>query len=92
MTELSGLDTLAPNFGAKYGGSLISANPAPADTPLTRITGPTENQVQASKPWHPSSPMMAFGAILGVTFGLLAFSGSVRAGRTTARVSVGDTG
>lgn len=88
---MSALDALAPDYGSKYGGSLIPGRSAPADTPLAQITGPAPAQVQAGHAWHPSSPLMAFGAILGVTFGLLAFSGSVRVGKTRAAASVGDT-
>jgi hypothetical protein len=38
---------------------------------------------------HPDNPLFWFGSFLGVTFGLVAVSGSVRLGRARAGASVG---
>jgi len=40
---------------------------------------------------HPHNPLMAFGVIAAVAFGLMAFSTSVRVGRTAASVQIGKT-
>lgn len=40
---------------------------------------------------HPSNPLLAFGVIAAVTFGLMAFSTSVRVGKTRAGITIGET-
>jgi len=40
---------------------------------------------------HPGNPLLAFGVIGAVVFGLMAFSTSVRVGHTKAGISIGDT-
>lgn len=37
------------------------------------------------------NPLMPFAALAAVTFGLMAFSTSVRVGKTTAAIQIGDT-
>jgi hypothetical protein len=77
------------DVGSKYG--LHSPTGAQADTPLAQITKATPRQ-NDTRLYHPDHPLMAFGVLVGVTAGLLAFSGSVRVGRTTAKASVGKSG
>lgn len=77
------------DVGAKYGMPTTTA--AVADTPLANMTKASTAQANTAF-YHPDHPLMAFGVLLGVTAGLLAFSGSVRVGKTTAKASVGETG
>jgi hypothetical protein len=80
---------LGYDVGAKYG--MGSPTGAVADTPLAHITKATPAQ-NNTRFYHPDHPLMAFGVLVGVTAGLLAFSGSVRVGKTTAKASIGKTG
>lgn len=40
---------------------------------------------------NPENPLVAFAAIAAVVFGLMAFSTSVRVGKTKAGITIGDT-
>jgi hypothetical protein len=40
---------------------------------------------------HPGNPLLAFGVLAAVAFGLMAVSTTVRVGKTTASVQVGAT-
>lgn len=81
----------APVMGpAKYGID-TSAPASNAPTALASTVTPSEHGAAAAKLWSPQNPLFAFGALAAVTFGLMAFSTSVRVGRTTAALSVGDT-
>ena len=51
----------------------------------TALAGPSDDQ----GPWH--NPLVAFGAIAALTFGLMAFSTTVRVGKTRASITLGDT-
>jgi hypothetical protein len=68
-------------------------SPAVADSGLTALATPSRGSAAAAAPWHPSSPMFAYGVLGALTFGLMAFStsGSVRVGKTklTAGLGVG---
>jgi|SRR5881394_2826275 len=94
------MTTVAPSsWGAKYGGSLARTRPGvalPADAPEFTGSLPAVDAADASSLLHHSSPLMAVAVIVGLTFGLLAFSagGSVRVGKATAHASggVGKTG
>ena len=65
--------------------------------PMT--TAPTETHaVATADPDDPDgrligagNPLLAFGVIAGVVFGLMAFSTSVRVGKTRAGITIGDT-
>lgn len=83
---------IAPS-SVKYGGSLAATVPPPAASTsdaLPKIARPSGADEFSLKWWHPDNPLVAFGAILLVTAGLLAGSSTVRVGRTRASVSVGD--
>jgi hypothetical protein len=82
--------TLGYDVGAKYG--LKTATPHNADTPIAQLTKAAPAQAASNALYHPDHPLFAFGALLAVTAGLLAFSGSVRVGRTKASANIGDTG
>jgi hypothetical protein len=74
--------------GTKYG-----FKPQPSSTPseLAGVPSPKEGAAVAAQPWNPSNPLFAFAVIGAVTFGLMAFSTSVRVGGTKAALSIGDT-
>lgn len=81
---------LSYDVGRKY--ALGAPTPQHADTPLAQITKAAPDDAAAAKLWHPDHPLFAFGALVAVTAGLLAVSGSVRVGRATAQASIGKTG
>lgn len=82
--------TWAPQSPAeKYGFRPSPATNAPSE--LTAVPSPVEGAAAAGQPWNPENPLFWFAAIGAVTFGLMAFSTSVRVGGTTAAVSIGDT-
>jgi hypothetical protein len=76
---------------------LFGTTPATAaamqNTGLQALPTPSEGYGLEAKPWHPSSPMFAFGAVLALTVGLMAVStsgsASVRVGKTVASVAGG---
>ncbi len=74
---------------AKYG--LYEQAPSPATTELTAIASPRQGSAAVSNPLHPDNPLFWFGLIGAATFGLMAFSTSVRVGKATASVAVGST-
>lgn len=71
---------------------LMGAAPA-SNTPtsLDGLGSPGERGQAAAKPWDPASPLFAFGLLLAVTTGLMAFGTSVRVGGTSASLNVGNT-
>ena len=74
--------------GARYG--LNRTNTAPA-TELTSIPTPTQGAADDANPWHPSNPLFWFGGLAALTFGLMAFSTTVRVGGAHASVSLGNS-
>lgn len=78
----------APSGLGRYGlsqGGPVTTTP----TELTAVPTPSEGASASAQPWSPSNPLFWFGGLALVTFGLAAFSTSVRVGKTTASVSVG---
>lgn len=70
----------------------LAAGPAsPVDSQLPAVAGASADDSQIDSPFHPHSPMLAFGVLAALTFGLMAASASVRVGKTTAGVNVGTT-
>lgn len=67
-----------------------SIGPAtPADTRLDNIaTGSADNP--GGDLMHPNNPLLAFAVIAAVTFGLMAFSTSVRVGKAKGTLTIGD--
>jgi len=59
-----------------------------SSTPGLAMISP--NAVDHDPPWHPDNPLFWFGAVLAVTFGLIAVSTSVKVGPFKAAVSAGD--
>lgn len=81
----------APIMGpAKYGID-PSAPAANAPTALASTVTPSEKGQSAGKLLSTHNPLTAFAALAAVTFGLMAFSTSVRVGKTTASLNLGDT-
>jgi hypothetical protein len=74
-----------------YNGPTL--NPAVADSGLNALATPAAGAAATAKPFHPHNPLVAYGVLAGLTFGLMAFStsGSVRVGKTklTAGLGVG---
>lgn len=84
---MSGVPFVAP--ADKY--RLAPAPASPVDSQLVSVAGSAVDDQHAANPVHPHSPLLAFGVLAALTFGLMAASASVRVGHTTAGVSVGTT-
>lgn len=91
---------MASSFGigtARYGTALTGSAPAVAagTTQLESVPVASSSASAPGQLFHPSNPMVALGAIVALTFGLMAFSTSakVRVGRQTAggSIQIGDT-
>lgn len=78
--------TPASVYGLSSGGPVSSTV-----TELNSISAPSAAGARAESLVHPDNPLVIFGVLAAVTFGLMAFSTSVRVGQTTASVSVGET-
>lgn len=66
---------------------------APASNTPTSLDGlgtPGEQGQAAAKFYSPESPLFAFGLLLAVTTGLMAFGTSVRVGGTSASLNIGN--
>lgn len=79
----------APVMGpAKYG--LDTTGPgSPAPTELTSVATPSASGQAATRLLSPENPLFAFGVLAAVTFGLMAFSTSVRVGKSSASLNIG---
>jgi hypothetical protein len=78
--------TAASVYGLRAGG------PASSNiSELSSVVTPSAAGARAESMLHPDNPLVIFGVLAAFTFGLMAFSTSVRVGHSTARVSVGDT-
>lgn len=66
---------------------------APSRTPteLHAVPTPAAGAAKAASPLSPENPLFWFGVLGAATFGLMAFSTSVRVGKATASVAVGKT-
>jgi hypothetical protein len=80
----------APNGPARFG---LNPNGPASNTPteLTAVATPSAGAANAAKLYSPENPLFWFGVIGAATFGLMAFSTSVRVGHATAAVSLGST-
>jgi hypothetical protein len=74
-----------------YGGG--GASDPVQNTGLLAVPTPAAAYAAEGKPWHPQSPLFAFGVLGLLTFGLMAVStsggASVRLGKTTATITGG---
>jgi hypothetical protein len=80
---------LGPLMGAEKWG--IPDNPA-ANSPsrLSALPAPSAQGAAASKLLNPENPLFWFGALGAVTFGLMAFSTTVRVGKAPISLEVGN--
>ena len=60
-------------------------------TQLHNVPTPAEGAARAASPLSPQNPLFWFGAAAAVTFGLMAFSTTVRVGGKDFSVSAGKT-
>lgn len=73
----------------KFG--IPSSGPASAvPTAQASMVTPSAAGAAAAKVLSPENPLMAFGVLAALTFGLMAFSTSVRVGGTSASLKIGD--
>jgi len=75
---------------AKFGMDPFAAA-SNAPTALASTVTPSERDQAAAKVLSTHNPLTAFAVLAAVTFGLMAFSTSVRVGHTTASLNLGDT-
>jgi hypothetical protein len=81
---------LGPLMGAEKWG--IPNNPASnAPSALSAMPAPSAQGAAAAKLLNPENPLFWFGALGVVTVGLMAFSTTVRVGKTSANLTVGST-
>ena len=72
--------------------SLLAPGPASnVPTAQASMVTPSEAGQSATKLVSPDNPLMAFGVLAAITFGLMAFSTSVRVGNSTATLKLGDS-
>lgn len=78
----------APSGVGKYG---LTPDGPVSTTPseLHAVASPSEGAAASAKLLSPSNPLFWFAGIAAVTFGLMAFSTSVRIGKGSASLSLG---
>jgi hypothetical protein len=81
----------APIMGPDKYGIPTSAAASNAHTELSSVVSPSEAATSAGKVLSLENPLTAFTLVAALTFGLMAFSTSVRVGKTSASLSVGST-
>lgn len=81
----------APIMGPDKYGISTSGPAVNTTTELSSVTAPSEAGTAAGKVLSLENPLTAFALVAAVTFGLMAFSTSVRVGKTSASLSVGNT-
>lgn len=74
----------------KYG---IPASGPASNVPTAQasMVTPSAAGAAAAKVLSPENPLFAFGVLAAITFGLMAFSTSVRVGGTSASLKIGDS-
>lgn len=81
--------TWAPAGPDRY--RLPDGPPSRTTTELNAVPTPAAGAAAAASPLSPENPLFWFGVLGAATFGLMAFSTSVRVGKATATVAVGST-
>jgi hypothetical protein len=78
-----------PTWGAdKFN---LPKGPATAnDSAMNAMTTPAPADV-GGKLLHPGNPLLAFGVLAAIAFGLMATSTTVRVGKTAASIKIGET-
>lgn len=70
-----------------------SSQPATStESALPGVAGPQSDGPRTAGPLSKDSPLLVFGVLAALTFGLMAASTTVRVGGTSASVRVGETG
>jgi hypothetical protein len=80
---------LGPLIDNKYGIPAAGPVAHTAGTGLASVAAPSAHGQAAAGLVSPHNPLLAFGVLAGVTFGLMAFSTSVRVGNSSASVNLG---
>jgi hypothetical protein len=72
--------------------TLLGPGPA-SNTPTAQssLVTPSAAEQSATKLVSPENPLLAFGVLAAITFGLMAFSTSVRVGNSSASLKLGDS-
>jgi len=81
----------SPLMGPEKFGIPSSGPASNVPTAQASMVTPSEAGAAAAKVLNPQNPLFAFGALAAVTFGLMAFSTSVRVGKTSASLKIGDS-
>lgn len=84
-----GATTWAPGSSDRY--RVAPTIPSRSPTELHAVPTPAVGAAKAASPLNPENPLFWFGVLGAATFGLMAFSTSVRVGKATASVAVGKT-
>ncbi|MCW2754654.1 MAG: hypothetical protein JWQ32_2065 [Marmoricola sp.] len=84
------LATTQAGFGpGRFGVPLVGpASPATTEMHSVASPGPADHN---GNQLHAHNPLLAFGVIAAVMVGLMAFSTSVRVGKTKGTISIGET-
>lgn len=85
------MDFGAPLMGPDKFGIPASAPASHTPTALASTVTPSASGQAAASLLSRENPLLAFGLVAAVTFGLMAFSTSVRVGKTSASLNVGST-
>jgi hypothetical protein len=81
----------APITGPEKYGVSTSGPAANVPTELASVVSPSAAGTAAGQLLSLDNPLTAFALVAALTFGLMAFSTSVRVGHTTASASIGST-
>ena len=76
-----------------WGADKFNLNPGPAsphDSGMNAMTTPAPDDANGSL-LHPGNPLLAFGVLAAIAFGLMAASTTVRVGKTAATIKIGET-
>lgn len=85
------MSSWAPIMGPDKYGISTSGPAVNTTTELHSVSSPSERGTAAGHLLSLDNPLTAFGLLAAFTFGLMAFSTSVRVGKTSASLSLGST-
>lgn len=77
-------------FGPQRLGLPMVGPASPATTEMSSVATPGPADHNGAM-FHAHNPFLAFAVIAATAFGLMAFSTSVRVGKTKAGITIGDT-
>lgn len=81
----------SPLMGPEKFGIPASGPASNVPTAQASMVTPSTAGQSAAKVLSPDNPLLAFGVLAAVTFGLMAFSTSVRVGNSSASLKIGDS-